>query len=403
MKPATLNSVLIVRATIVIPRSGIWWADVQLADDTEQSGPVTIEIAGLTLQGTIVVGGTYRARGWWRVVGGAGGWRKPIPKLQYRDENGVQLSKVISDAAREAGETVGALPATRIGPAFVRPEGPASRVLESLIPESWYVDEVGSLQLGARPAVESTVPFATSRHPGSRLQTVASDDISELLPGSLVNGLETGTVRHELTPDGLRTHLWAVGSASGLTATMRRVHEALAVRDAFHRSYEYAVIGGADGYLDLQAVRPSLGVPDLANVVMRQGVPGGGGDPELGSTVLVGFIDGDPCRPYVCSYEGEAGAGWVPQKARLNASLEVAIGADAAVVKLAGGAQFVALENLVKARLTELVAPLILTAPLPNDGGAAIQTAVKVSLQAAGWNMGTGAPPTMAAQKVKVT
>lgn len=59
-----------------------------------------------------------------------------------------------------------------------------------------------------------------------------------------------------------------------------------------------------------------------------------------------------------------------------------------------------AIAELVELRFTELVAPLINTPPVANDGGAAIQTAVKNALSAAGWTILTGQPPTVGSTKV---
>lgn len=71
-------------------------------------------------------------------------------------------------------------------------------------------------------------------------------------------------------------------------------------------------------------------------------------------------------------------------------------------IRLGGTAtDLVALKSLVESRFQELVSPLINAPPVPNDGGANIQAAVKIALGLAGWNTSTGAPPNCGAQKVK--
>lgn len=336
----TLNGNLILRATVLLPAWGIWWADVQIAADVEIDGAVQLDLAGLRLSGTVIDGDTYRARGWWRIVGGAGKWRTRIPARPYDwDESGVKLGQILGDAARDAGEPIGTLPTGRTNaPAFLRLEGVASRVLELFVSENWYVDESGVTQIGQRAASPYLDPYVLiDAAPSRRLLTVAAEDISALLPGAQLEDMEATTVRHELTSDGLRSHIWTAGEEArgGLADAMRKVHNALSAPTLYHRSFEYSVTRTGEGYCDIVPVRTTLGLPNLANIIMRAGSPGSGGDPALGSTVLCGFVDGDPCRPYLHSYEGEAGAGWIPTVARLSASLEAAI--EAAIVRLAGG------------------------------------------------------------------
>lgn len=63
---------------------------------------------------------------------------------------------------------------------------------------------------------------------------------------------------------------------------------------------------------------------------------------------------------------------------------------------------FAALANLVEARLTEFAGAFCAAVPTPMDGGAAIQAYVKGQLGGAGWDILTGAPPTVASSKVKI-
>lgn len=404
----TLNDHAISRASIVLPRWGIWWADVQVITSDVLSGTVDLAVNGLTLKGTIASGAPYRDVGWYRIVGGANGWGTVIPASAWNNAAGVKLSTPLENAARLCGETMATIPpTTKIGPAWPRVDAEASYSLDLLVPESWYVDEQGVTQLGARAPSTFSLPYTLLRSaPDLQLVTVSADDISTLIPGATLEGLEASSIRHELTPDGIRSHVWGLAPDGGdrlSDAFDGLVRGATRHTDGYRRC-EYKVARAADdGYLDLRPARPSLGYPDLANVPMRSGIPGGGGSPAIGSTVLVGFVDGDLTRPFALDYEGEAGASWLPSTARIDASEAVELGESAALVALAGGDQFVALANLVKLRFQEVVGPLINTSPVPNDGGAAIQTQLKIELSAAGWNVITAEPPNLAAQKVKAT
>ncbi len=65
-------------------------------------------------------------------------------------------------------------------------------------------------------------------------------------------------------------------------------------------------------------------MPDLARVVVRPGVPGMSADAALGSRVLVDFIDTDPARPCVRSFEDVEGSGFIPTTLKLQAGNQVA-------------------------------------------------------------------------------
>lgn len=334
MATGTLNDRDILRGTAVLPRWGNWHADVNVAsgDDIADGAAVVLRLAGLLLNGSVQRGGSYRERGWYRIRGGTGGWATTIPEHAYRNELGVKLSTVLGDAAREAGETLGTFTDRRIGPAYVRSRGHAVQVLDRLEPENWYVDEDGVTQIGAR----KTVAFASSfvvvdMLPASPGIVVSAEDIAGLVPGAVLAvddvELEAATVRHELTPDGLRSHVWGTeGGPDRLAGALGRIIDARTAVHWYLGAYEYLVAAVAGGYLDLRPARAAKRLPELANVRMGTGVPGGSGEPAVGSSAVVQFLDGDPTRPIVVSYEGIVGAGHQPATARLMASGAVKVG-----------------------------------------------------------------------------
>jgi hypothetical protein len=406
MSVGTLNGSALERASLVLPTWGNWVAEVQVSSGNDISGSVELELAGALFRGTVVSGNVYRERGWYRIVGGAAGWRKKIDPISLRDGAGVKLSQAIGAAARAAGEQLAPITTdNRIGPAFDTPEAEASLALELLARESWYVDELGVTHLGARAdSAYSGSYVVLDKRPDHGLVTIAADDISGLVPGISLEGITVASVRHELTPDTLRTHLWAsLGWGDRFVGALARLVAAFTRGTFYHGRYEYRVDSTGDTHLDLSPVRSALGLPRLAAVPMRAGSPGCAGTPAIGSTCEVQFLDGDPTRPSVVGFEGPEGNSFKPTIAKINATTEVDVGENASLVKVAGGAQFLALSNQVNARLQEFAGAFMSATPAPNDGGAAIQTAVKVALGIAGWSVPAGTPPTTAATKVKGT
>jgi hypothetical protein len=314
-----LNGQPVLRAAITIPRSRVWTAEIEAANILDTSGAATIVVNDITMKGTIIDGGPYATRGWYRVVGGAGGWRQRLKPKAYRSEAGVKLSMVANDAASEVGETLAAFTDSRIGPAFMRPAAflgdrmsvEAARVLDLVAPENWYVEIDGSTHIGVRAATPFTNTYRlTDARPDLRRVEIAADSFVGLLPGAKLEGLEAATIRHELTDEGLRTHVFGTMGNTVVDRAWRgiaRIVRALTMPFFYAGRFEYQVTGGSGGYLDVQPVNMSTGLPRLVNVPVRVGVMGARGTPTASSTVLVGFINADPSRPYIDSFMGETG------------------------------------------------------------------------------------------------
>lgn len=327
---ASLNSILATSARVYLPAWGVWYAEVDLDGEHELAGAATVEIADLTLQGTILSGGPANGRSHFRVVGGKGGWGQTIPAKGYANDAGVKASTVLLDAADACGETILAstLPTTRPGPSWARPEARARAVLELLAPRGWYVGEDGVTRIGAR--APGTLPAGVTHGPVDHARGVvelASESIATILPGIVVDGLTAVDVLHEATPAGLRSTVWgARGASSRALQGFRAIVDQLDPDRAFRGQSEYRVTSRSGDRVGLEPVRVSTGMPELTRVVARPGLPGCKGGAAIGSRVLVAFADSSPARPYVCGYEDADGSGFVPTTLVLDASSSIKLG-----------------------------------------------------------------------------
>ena len=341
MSIATVNEQPILAGAVAMPSHGLWTATLTVASDVELSGQVSIDFDGLALVGTVESGGVFQSTGHYRVVAGMGGWRRSIPALAYQNGAGVKKSNVLGDAARAAGETLGAFTDGRVGPSFVRPEGPAVTVLDMVAPDGWYVDEDGVTQIGDRPSAAFEGATVLDEHPARGVRVVACDTLYGLVPGATVDGVQVDSVRHELTPQGMRSLLFdAATFGDRIVGALQSIVRALTRRSWFLGVYEYRVVSQSGGYCDLSPVSAALGLPQLSHVEMRTATPGGRGNPTPGSTALVGFVNGDPTRPYVAGFEGAWGT--KPLVAALDAT---------ATVELADAVAFAARADLVSVQL----------------------------------------------------
>lgn len=314
-KPATSS-------LVTIPSWGVWYLEATLSGEHTLSGQVSASIADLSLSGTVLHAGPFNGRTTVTIVGGRGGLSRELPPRAYHDDAGVRVSAVLRDVLREAGETVdeSTLPATRLGPHYTRPEGPAHHVLERLAPGGWYVSEAGIVRIGARTpgALPSGVALPRVNQASGTIE-LKSSSIATILPGVVVEGLTISDVRHETSNEaGLRSTLYGrrgSGATRRLTA-WRRLLDALDPDRAFRGDVEYRVVTREGSRLNLQPVRSGLGMPSLRRVPAWPGIPGAEGDAVPGSRVIVGWIDSDPSRPYVKAYEGVEGEGFVPDELR---------------------------------------------------------------------------------------
>lgn len=322
MSTVTLNELDVTRARVQIPAFGIWWADVEIASEVELAGAVVLRFADLELRGTIRSGGPYQGTSRYRIAAGAGGWGSEVVAKSYANDLGVKRSTVLLDAAAAADEVFAAdtIPADRIGPAYVREAGPMSRVLHHLAPEAWYVGEDGTTRIGRRARVDLTLDVTRSDEDIARgVIELASDQVGEIVPGVVVDGLEAVDVEHRLEDRKIRSTLWVAGlssTARRLTAWRRLIDQVLP--DLRYRGlYEYRIVSQDGERLNLQAVRVSVGLPDLGRVPVRPGVPGCRADHVLGSLVLVAFVNADPARPVVVAFDDPDSPGFVPDELHL--------------------------------------------------------------------------------------
>lgn len=338
----SVNGHLATSLRVTLPEWGTWYAEASLDGEHTLTGRCTIAMADLTLQGVVLSGGPDKGRSFYRIAGGRGVWAKELAAKSYQDDGGVRLATVLADVAAETAEVFDAatVGTRRLGSSFVRPRGPASRVLELVAPGAWHVGEDGITRLGKRAAgkLPSDATLGVFDRARNTVE-VSSDAIKTILPGVVVEGVRAVDVVHESNAErGLRSQIFGVGiSATSRTlAAWRKMLDAIDPWRLFRGVVEYRVVTQSGKRLSLQPVRTSSGMPQLERVPVWPGVSGCDADVLPGSRVLVGFIDSDPTRPYVCALEDADGQGFKPLMLRLDAVTLVRLGAGALPVARAG-------------------------------------------------------------------
>ncbi len=314
MSLATLNGFTASRVRCPVPAWGLWWADVDLTEPEAVTGAAALVLAGQTFTGAVISGSAVHGRAAYHIVGGAGGWGKALPARAYQDDGGVRLRTVLGDAAREVGETIADVPNTFLGPHYARPAARAYELLNLLAPKNWYVDFAGVTRIGQRPTSAYTGDAPRVRvDPITATIDLAIDSLDGLVPGVTVDGSAPATdVEFNLTTDRLTASVMA--GAAGPSERLQLWADLLAALDPrarYRGCYEYRVVTQSLERLNLQPVRVSAAMPDLANVPVRL-APGIKAKHLLGSLVVVAFADADPSRPFVFAGDAADAPGWMP-------------------------------------------------------------------------------------------
>jgi hypothetical protein len=314
MSLGTLGGFSVSRAHVFVGAWGNYWIDVDLTEPETITGQTSFVCGGATMVCTVVSGGAVDGRAAYRLAGGKAGWGKTIPAKPYRDDSGVKIQTVASDAASEVGEAVEGFPSDRVGPHFARGEGAASQVLHLLAPQSWRVDFDGVTRFGLRPPTAYTGDAPrTRRDPGGPVIEVATEDLTGLVPGVTIDGSAPATdVEYVLDSKRLTARVYAGAKLNRRLEAQRKIYEALFPDQRYAGTFEFRVVTQEGERLNLQPVRTATGLPDLAGVPVRPGMAGLKAKVLPGSLVLVTFVDRDPSRPAVTSHDAPDAPGWMP-------------------------------------------------------------------------------------------
>lgn len=367
MTGVALNRIPAVTSRIIIPGAGAWSVelDVDLGSSGEvPTGRAVISVGDESLAGTVDPRGTGKmgVRAHVRVVGGGGGWDKPVDAVHLHNDFGLFSTAVYQTTAAAVGEVVADPSPRRLGVDYVRAAGPASRVLRGV---AWYVDASGITVIGKRPVLAVGPEVAVLEwDPLIRRAVLASDAL--VWPGALLVDDRFGRavvkdVEQTFGPDGARVLASCETASEGATdeAGSRLARGLMAIaRHAVGltelRSYVYRVVLQAeDGRLTLQAVTKADGLPELLKLVpIWSSVAGLTQRLAASSLVLVEFINGDPALPIVTAIAPASGP---PSKTTLAAArVEAGAGTSAAVLASTSLTQWM---TIVTSTLNGLTAP----------------------------------------------
>lgn len=335
MSLATFVDHVVSKARVAWPTWGLWWADVDSPDPVEVSGSAVLTIGTTAFSGTVVAGGVFDGRASYRLVAGAGGVNKPLPKKSYINDAGVALASVLNDAARAAGETLADLPSTRLGPHYVRQEGESlGDLLQRHCAGSWYADLDGTIRIGKRAATTYSGDAPRVRvDPRRAVVDLAVDSLYGLAPGVQIDGSAPASdLQVDLTTDRLTVRAYSASPTTERLEAYAEIIRAVFPSLAYLGVWEYRVVTQSGERLNLQPARVASGMPDLRAVPVRPGVSGVKSVVTPGELVLVCFADGDPSRPQVFAHDHADAPGWMPLEFQIGGPLALPMAYEGSAV-----------------------------------------------------------------------
>src|SRR5690606_20459620 len=309
----TCNGMRVATCTLVLPRVGVWHADltVDIDDDAEvPSGEVTLETEHRTWRATVRRGSEDRGGAKLRVVGGKGGMGNIVPPKSYR----AAIARLpIADALSAAGEALadsadrGTL--HRMLPFWTSPSATAGEIVARVCADlgvAWRMLDDGTVWVGPEtwPAWETPADaMVTARWPDDGAVEVADETLSAS-PGMTFEGQRIGRVEHRISADGARTILF-FDDRQTQTDTVRQTIARIA-RTAtgcdYLAAYRARVVAqNADDTLEVELEDKRM--PGMSHVPIRTFAPGITLRVKAGARVLIEFEGGDPQRPIATLFE----------------------------------------------------------------------------------------------------
>lgn len=193
----------IISADITLPYQGVWVADIETTSEAtfKVGDTIKMSVGSMRMVGTVIRGSNNADSARFMVVGGKGGWRKMVARRFYQDANGIKLSQVLRDLAKEAGESIevdASISGVFVGDAWTRAASLASDCIQKL-GKVWRVRPDGVTVVAPSTVTKATKRFSIrsfNAATGIVIVDFPEDGMEELIPGySVKSGEFSFTIR----------------------------------------------------------------------------------------------------------------------------------------------------------------------------------------------------------------
>lgn len=299
-----------------MPIRGLWHAEVGvdtsvLVDDAT----MTLRGPSLALKGTTYRGGIYAAKATVRMVAGAGGLAKVLPATSYFR---VQLRHCVEDILREAGEVLSSTSEAAVLDIFIdrwtRPRGSGADALATLLDAapkaSWRALDDGTIWVGTDAWPTLDVPYQVLSEDPAAGRLVVATETPFLRPGVTLDGRRITRVDHVFDDSSVRSELDYTkdpehGSVDRLLDSFAKVVRRVMRSVRMHARRVGTILRQeSNGAVTVKLDGEELTGNDF--IPLRYGLPGFKAKVPAGTRCAVHFDEGDPNKPVVSAFEGEA-------------------------------------------------------------------------------------------------
>lgn len=301
---ATVNGSPIIDAAIRMPAVGAWHADVGATTDTALTGAVTLLAEGVSFAGTVLRSGMSGTRSKAKIVGGKAGLSKELAAKLYL---GPTVGQVVTDLAREAGETLSAAADASVTtfrlPKWERAQGTAGHALTAVLAAAgavWRVLRDGTIWYGPQTWPAADVQHRLIDEDWTSGVIEIAPDAPDLLPATTFRSQRIEHVVHRIGPSSLRTEAWIIRAGGSLERFLGGILRKI----DYSRAYRCRVVSQHnDGRLELMPDDDAIRGAGLDFVPIKHGLPGVTVKVPAGVFVNVAFDDGDPSKPFAALFE----------------------------------------------------------------------------------------------------
>jgi len=376
MAHSLLDTSPILSGCVVLPRQGVWHADLVLEAQAAPEGAVTLRLGpSLSLRGTVVRAGLFAGQVRARVVGGAG---QLGAELEPRWYAGAPRELPLRDLCEEAGEQLASTSDPGVlgevlSPGWARLRGTAAAALARLLDgsgASWRMLPSGELWVGPEtwPAASGMADLVVLEEDRSRGRVVLVSEAPTLLPGQTLRGDRVSDIEVTIEPDRLRVEAWlelaTPGVGDRLKGALLALIEGLVRRRTDYLGPRWGTVIRTDAGGRVEVRLDDDSRPPLTAVQLRAGVPGVELQVSDGCRVLVEWEGGDPRRPIARPWD-EAGL----KEIRLTASAKATVNAPSVVLDETTGRKVARLGDLVSVGGPTTLISLV---PLPGNPAPAV-------------------------------
>lgn len=320
MSLVTVNGVGVISGTIIMPKVGVWSADLVL-DQPDGTGfsagtSATIASGSFSLAGTVAADrtGDFLDAVHVRILGGAAGMSKDSTARGFM-QPGAFVRDVLNGLAADSGETLSStiatgFLATNIASWSTLAGEPVSANLRTLLnwiapSYSWRILPDGTLWIGAEtwPAASGTFDIL-EQQPAEGNYTIGCES-PFILPGTSLAGIgNVGRVEHQISAGRIRSRV-SVELAEGDRGLQGAIARMVAAHTSdldFYALYQCQVVTQST---DLTTVDVQFQGANKSKLAGLQRVPVRAGSGikiqfATGATVLLGWDGGNPQAPFVC-------------------------------------------------------------------------------------------------------